>query len=178
MTASVTIKGESLNMSTVVALSLGANVGEPRTTIARALKLISASPGLRLRAVSSYWRTPPIGYVDQPDFTNVAALFDCERSPERLLDRLRAIERLLGRRVRQKWREREIDIDIVLFGDRVVDLPDLVVPHPEMHRRAFVLAPLAEIAPDMVHPLLGRTISSLLEQVAEYDRTSKEVVIL
>lgn len=164
--------------TTIVALSLGANIGEPRVTIARALKLIAASPGLSLRAVSSYWSTRPVGYVDQPDFTNLAALIECERSPERLLARLRAIERVLGRRVRQKWREREIDIDIVLFGDRVIELPDLVIPHPEMHRRAFVLAPLAQIAPDMMHPVIGQAIIRLLENVADPGEATKEVEML
>jgi len=148
-----------------VCLSLGANLGEPMRTIDDALRLIATTPGLRLHAVSSYWLTEPVGYINQPDFVNAAAVVECMMSPRRLLERLRSIETVLGRRERQRWHEREIDVDIILFGDVTVNEPDLKIPHPEMQSRSFVLQPLAEIAPHMMHPTLGLSIQALADGV-------------
>lgn len=145
-----------------VLLSLGANIGERETTIARALKLIAASRGIDLLRVSSLYKTSPVGYLDQPAFINAAALIRTTRTPERLLSRLRAIERALGRVRRVRWHEREIDIDILLYGNAVVDDVYLHIPHREMHKRRFVLEPSAEIAPDAVHPTLDARIRELL----------------
>ncbi|HVZ38411.1 MAG TPA: 2-amino-4-hydroxy-6-hydroxymethyldihydropteridine diphosphokinase [Candidatus Kapabacteria bacterium] len=150
-----------------VYLSLGANLGMREQAIGRALKLIAASPGVRLERVSALYATEPVGYLEQPEFLNCAAVVTTTCDPHDLLSRLRAIERHLGRRSRTKWHEREIDIDIVLIDSpeaapEVIDSPDLRVPHPEMHRRAFVLVPLAEIAPDAMNPLLARSVRDLL----------------
>lgn len=144
-----------------ICLSLGANLGDREVTIARAIKLMAAG-GVRLLAVSGMYATEPVGYRDQPEFINCAATVATDLEPHALLSRLRAIERVLGRRARAKWHEREIDIDIVLFGERIVDTPDLVIPHPQMSSRAFVLAPLAEIAPNARNPVLGATVEQLL----------------
>jgi 2-amino-4-hydroxy-6-hydroxymethyldihydropteridine diphosphokinase len=145
-------------------LSLGANIGDRMATIARAVELISCSRGIELQSVSSMYETDPVGYLEQPAFINAAAAIRTTLTPRRLLGRVRAIERALGRRRRSRWHEREIDIDILLFGDLIVDEEDLHIPHREMHRRRFVLEPLAEIAREAWHPVLELTVASLLER--------------
>src|SRR5438874_1111527 len=135
-------------------LSLGANIGNREHTLVQALKLIAGSLEINLLRISSMYATDPVGYLDQPEFINCAAVIETTLEPHVLLDRLRGIEQGLGRISRDKWHEREIDIDIVLMDDLVIDDESLTIPHPEMHKRRFVLAPLAEIAPDALHPIL------------------------
>lgn len=132
-----------------VFLSLGGNLGDPAQAMASALRLIDADSECTVAAVSSLYRTPPWGKLDQPDFLNCAAEILTLREPHAFLDLCLKIERRLKRERRERWGPRLIDIDILLFGTRRISEPGLDVPHPRMAERAFVLVPLAEVAPDL-----------------------------
>lgn len=131
-----------------VYIGLGANLGHPRQQVEQALEQLQALPRSELAAVSSLYRTAPVGPADQPDFINAVARLDTALDPLALLAALQQIERRHGRiRNGQRWGPRTLDLDILLFGDQILDWPQLCVPHPQMQARAFVLGPLAEIAP-------------------------------
>ena len=149
-------------------LGLGGNVGDARTAIAEALRRLAAKGAPCVRR-SSDWRTPPWGRTDQPAFVNACAEVATTLSPHGLLDACLAVEREMGRVRLEKWGPRLIDVDVLAYDDRVIDSPDLVVPHPYMLRRAFVLVPLAEIAPGLV--VGGRAIR---DHVADFDTVGIE----
>jgi 2-amino-4-hydroxy-6-hydroxymethyldihydropteridine diphosphokinase len=132
----------------VATLSLGGNEGDVMKAFRLALDSLAATPGVEVVARSRVWRTPPWGKTDQPDFLNMAAALRTRLSARALLERCQDIEREGGRQRNERWGPRTLDIDIITFGDASIDEPDLVVPHPRAVERAFVLAPLAEIAPD------------------------------
>jgi 2-amino-4-hydroxy-6-hydroxymethyldihydropteridine diphosphokinase len=137
-------------------LSLGGNIGEPVKAMAAALKLLDSDEHTTVAAVSSLYSTPPWGKIDQPDFINAAAALDTSLTPRALIDLCLASERALKRERRERWGPRVIDIDILTFGDLTVDEPGLQIPHPRMLERAFVLVPLAEIAP--AHGVDGKSV--------------------
>jgi 2-amino-4-hydroxy-6-hydroxymethyldihydropteridine diphosphokinase len=151
---------------TTAYIALGANLGDRQQNLRAALDLLNATPGVRVTGVSSFLENPAVGGPpDSPPFLNAAAELETTLEPRALLDRLLEIERTLGRERRQKWGPRPIDLDLLLYGDRILDEPDLKVPHPLMHERRFVLQPLAEIAPASVHPILRLPIDVLLRML-------------
>ncbi len=150
-------------MATVKAfVGLGANLGEPEAQVRRAFTALEAIPKTRLLAASSLYRSAPVGVGEQPDFINAVAAIETGLSAQALLDALLAVEARFGRRRDFAGAPRTLDLDLLLYGDRVIaEPPGLIVPHPRMHERAFVLAPLAEITPDAVVPDRG-PVASLL----------------
>ena len=156
--------------STTAYIALGANLGDRQENLHAALEHLNATAGVRVTRVSSFLENPAVGGpAGSPPFLNAAAELETTLDPRALLGRLLQIERELGRERRQKWGPRTIDLDLLLYGDRVIDEPDLKVPHPLMHERRFVLHPLAEIAPGAVHPVLSLRVDALLDPLARED---------
>ncbi len=147
-----------------VHLGIGSNVGDRITTLRRAIEALSTAG--EILATSSIYETTPFGVTDQPDFLNCCVKLDTRLAPRELLRRTRGIERELGRVAGPRWGPRTADIDILLYGDRSIRTPELVVPHPGLLERAFVLVPLAEIAADRAIPGAGVTVADALARVA------------
>jgi 2-amino-4-hydroxy-6-hydroxymethyldihydropteridine diphosphokinase len=142
-------------------VGLGANLGDREATMRRAIELL-AQDGIEVVGISEFRETEPVGYVDQPRFLNAAVAVETELPPRELLDRLLAVERALGRsRDGPRYGPRTIDLDLLLYGDEVVDQPGLTVPHPRLAERRFALEPLADLDPGLVVPGLG-AVSALL----------------
>jgi 2-amino-4-hydroxy-6-hydroxymethyldihydropteridine diphosphokinase len=149
-----------------VAIALGSNLGDSQTILAGAIDDLQQHDAIAVQAVSSYYRTAPIG-PPQPDYLNACATLQTSLEPLALLSVLHQIEAKYGRVRRELWGARTLDLDLLLYSDRVIDTSTLQVPHPRMKERAFVLLPLAEIAPDWIEPTSGRNIvhlCSLVEQ--------------
>ena len=140
-------------------VGLGGTEGDAIAVLRAALVGLDLLPGTRLLRASPLYRTPAWGRTDQPDFVNAAAALETTLAPRELLDRLLAVERAFGR-IRaadgsDRWGPRRLDLDILLYGDAVIDAPGLRVPHPHLHERAFALVPLLDVAPDAVIPGIG-----------------------
>lgn len=166
-----------------VFLGLGSNLGSREDNLAQAIRLL-ASPArsahrpakdgaarheirseIRIARVSSVYQTAPWGYADQPDFLNCVVEAQTTLSPGELLEQTQAVENSLGRQPSVRYGPRRIDVDILLYDGRIIDQPGLQVPHPRLHQRAFVLAPLAELCPHLEHPVLKASIEALASQV-------------
>ena len=151
------------SMNNAVFLLLGTNLGDLGDNLAAAIHHIGERVGKIVRA-SSHYRTAAWGKTDQPEFCNQVIEVETFSTPEEVLTQVLAIEALLGRERKEKWGERLIDIDILYYGDRIVQSPGLIIPHPHLQNRRFTLVPLCEIAPEFIHPVLLKTNSELLEQ--------------
>ena len=149
-------------------VSLGTNLGDRAAQLGRALRALDALPGTRVEALSPIFETDPVGPPPQGAYLNAVAQLSTELEPRALLDGLLAIERQAGRtRGTERNAARTLDLDVLLYGARVIDLPGLRVPHPRLAERAFVLEPLAALAPELHHPELGMTIESLAARLRD-----------
>lgn len=148
-------------MPSIAYLSLGSNLGDRENLLRQAIARLETHG--RVVSVSSLYETEPVEFTDQAWFLNCAVALETTETPERLMAALLLIEQQMGRQRIQKKGPRSIDIDILLFGDTILDSPALTIPHPAMHQRRFVLEPLAEIAPEVRHPMLHKTIREMLD---------------
>lgn len=149
-----------------VFLGVGSNEGDRLAYISRAIRLMGAIPGVRVAQLATITETAPIGGPPQDPFLNTVVELDTTVAPRELLAALHAIEHQLGRRrTTQRWGPRPIDLDLLLYDEQVVQDPLLCIPHPRMHERRFVLEPLAQLAPEVMHPVLQQSIAELLERV-------------
>jgi 2-amino-4-hydroxy-6-hydroxymethyldihydropteridine diphosphokinase len=155
---------------TTVYFSLGSNLGNRQENLDRALKLLSER--MRMGKVSGIYDTEAVGPIAQPRFLNLAAEAFTFLKPEGLLAMVKGLEQKMGRYSRT-GEPRIIDIDILFYGDQVVNTPNLVIPHPRMHERSFVLIPLAEIAPDVIHPVLKKSVRELNDSHKEVQGVMK-----
>jgi 2-amino-4-hydroxy-6-hydroxymethyldihydropteridine diphosphokinase len=156
-----------------VYLGIGTNLGDREKNLTEALKLIKEHIG-RIRQVSSVYETEPWGFESENDFLNMAAEVETKLKPSGLLGRILMIEANMGRlRDEKKYSSRLIDIDILLFADKILEAKSLEIPHPRLHERKFVLVPLNEIAGDFLHPKLGKTIKALLKECPDKSRVRK-----
>lgn len=156
---------QTSNLQTVYLL-LGSNLGNSKEILDKAIELLTEKIGVIISQSKDY-ETKPWGVTDQPDFLNLAIAIHTKLKPLEILEQTQSIENQLGRVRKERWGARLIDIDIMFYGDEIIDEPNLKVPHPLIQERDFALIPLAEIAPNFVHPVLGKTVLELSESLIE-----------
>jgi 2-amino-4-hydroxy-6-hydroxymethyldihydropteridine diphosphokinase len=156
-----------------VYLGVGSNLGNRQGNIKKAARLLGENGNIQVVRRSSFYETEPVGYKKQPDFLNCIFEIKTSLTPLVLLKVLKNIEKKLKRVKNIKWGPRLIDLDILLYGNKVIEKTNLTIPHPEMHKRRFILAPLAEIAPEIIHPLKKKTILELYKNLSDKHKVRK-----
>ncbi len=162
---------------TKVYVGLGSNLGNRRENLVNAINRIGANAGIQVKDKSDFFETAPVGGPPQPDYVNCAIELETEIEPQTLLKEFNKIERELGRKPGVRWGPRIVDLDILLYGDRIVNDHNLKIPHERMHERAFVLEPLCDISPDIKHPVLRVNVSELLEKLRMVDFSKDQDVL-
>jgi 2-amino-4-hydroxy-6-hydroxymethyldihydropteridine diphosphokinase len=151
------------NPTHLVYIALGTNLGQRLQNLKKAAKALS--PTVAVRMQSSIYETPPWGYLDQPQFLNQVVQAETALHPSNLLAFLKDVERQMGREITHKYGPRLIDLDILFYDDLILDTPKLTIPHPHIAERAFVLVPLADLDPDLRHPITSLTVKEMLKNV-------------
>lgn len=154
-------------------IGLGSNVGDRVASVYKAIEEIENIPGTKVLAVSSLYKTEPVGDIEQDWFVNAVTKVETSLSPRELLNTLLDVERSLGRVREVKWGPRVIDLDILLYDGLLIDEDGLVIPHPYLHERGFVLAPLTEIAPELIHPGLKKSMSELFNKLHNHKKVER-----
>ncbi|MGC1219250.1 MAG: 2-amino-4-hydroxy-6-hydroxymethyldihydropteridine diphosphokinase [Phormidesmis sp.] len=148
------------------AIALGSNLGNSQQILLNAMTVLDTVPGIRVSARSHLYKTAPVG-PPQPDYINACITVQTSLPPRDLLHRLLAVEQQFGRVRKERWGARSLDLDLLLFGDRIIAAPKLSIPHPRLHERPFVLVPLMDIAAHWLHPVLHQTVEQLFTQLVE-----------
>ncbi len=152
-------------------IGIGSNLGDKLNNCLKAIDLIDRTPGCNVVARSHFFKTEPVGVEGQDWYVNCVISLSTCLSVQNLLKVLQALEAGMGRKRKKKWASRTIDMDILFFGESVINRKDLIIPHPLMHLRRFALVPMAQLAPDLRHPVFGKTIAELLDLLADEKQT-------
>jgi len=146
-------------------IGIGSNIGDRYSNIIKAIKYTELVPKIKVIKISNIYETSPVGYFNQPYFLNCVIEIKTNLSPEMLLLKLQKIENILGRKRNHKNSPRTIDLDILFYEDKIISTKNLIIPHPELDKRKFVLKPLSELKPQLIHPVLNKTVKKLLNEL-------------
>ncbi len=156
-------------MNNIAFLGLGSNIHPKKKFLFSAINLLSAHKYIKVNKISNFYLTKPYGYENQNSFINCVLKIETELTPFKLIEEIKLIEKIVGRKKRFRWGPREIDIDILFYNDFILNSEKLTIPHPDLHNRAFVLIPFMDIEPNFTHPILKKTISELLQDLSISD---------